>query len=470
MRHIEGASRDQSLLLPPSIDEYVSEDHPVRVIDAFVDSLDVAELGFSKALPRQTGRRPYHPGDLLKLFIYAYLNQTRSTRRLEKECHRNLEVIWLMKQLKPDFKTIADFRKDNGHAIKRVCRQFVVFCKEAGLVSGDLVAVDGSKFKAAASKDQALTRRQLREQVEQLDRRITTYLEHLSEVESSDEPEFEHEQVTKALDYLRHHQHELREQLNELEAEGRSQHCRTEPQARLMRSGREGTVVGYNAQNAVDEQHQLIIHHELTQHGADNQLLAPMSHASQQVLGQSLKTIVADTGYSNGQHIDDTQERGVEVAVPAKRSVNNKDSGQLFQKHEFTYRPEDDTYQCPAGKTLHYKTYSSKDRAYLYTRQGCHRCPLQHRCTRSDQRWVSRHFEEHAFERSNLQATPTMMRRRQAVVEPPFGTLKRLLNQGRFSVWGLSAARAEYSLAVLSYNLIRVINVLGVRTLLAKLA
>lgn len=469
MRHLQGHPRSQTSLLPPSVEDYVPEDHPVRVIDAFVDSLDVVDMGFDKARTAGTGRRPYHPGDLLKLYLYAYLNQTSSTRRLEKECHRNLEVLWLMKQLAPDFKTLADFRKDNGPAIKRVCRQFVLFCKQAGLVSGHLVAIDGSKFKAAASKDQALTRQQLEKQVGKLERKIDHYLGRLAESDQQAEPDLNQAKVNDALAYLRTHKAELQDDLQALVDNDQSQTCRTEPEARLMKSGREGMVVGYNAQNAVDAEHQLVVHHELTQAGTDNQQLEPVTDVTRQVLGGDLETVVADGGYSNGEQIHTTQEADVKVAVPTNRAVNHQGSGEFFQKRDFTYLPDDDAYRCPAGQLLHYKTHNRKQRMYLYARTGCNQCPLQARCTTADRRWVTRHFHEEALEQARQHATPERMVRRMATVEPTFATLKRLLNKGRLTCWGLASAHSEYSLGVLSYNLMRVINILGVKALLARL-
>lgn len=470
MGHIQGKPRNQTSLLPPSIEEYVPEDHPVRVIDAFVDSLDLAALGFGKARATGVGRPPYHPADLLKLYIYAYLNQTSSTRRLEKECRRNLEVLWLMRQLAPDFKTIADFRKDNGNAIKRVCRQFIVFCRQAGLVSGQLVAIDGSKFKAAASKDQAITRKQLQQQLGKLDQRIERYLARLAASEEVGDNDLDQSKVSEALAYLQSHKAELQDELKALVDEGKTQTCRSEPDAKLMRSGREGMVVGYNAQNAVDEKHQLIVHHELTQAGTDNQQLEPMTQATQDVLEGDLEAVVADAGYSNGAQVGRTASSGVEVAVPANRAVNNQGTGEYYQKSDFTYLPDEDAYRCPAGQLLPHKTVSNKDRHHLYARDGCSECPLQARCTKADRRWVSRHFDEDALERAHQRATPERMTRRMATVEPTFATLKRLLNKGRFTCWGLSSASSEYSLGVLSYNLMRAINILGVKEMLVRLA
>ncbi len=469
MRYKEGAPRHQSLLLPPSLDEYVSDNNPCRVIDAFVDSLDLIELGFTKARTAHTGCKPYSPGDLLKLYIYAYLNQTSSTRRLEKECNRNLEVIWLMKQLAPDFKTIADFRKDNGEAIKKTCKHFILFCKNAGLVNGDLVAIDGSKFKAAASKDQVITRKQLTKQLTKLEQKIESYLGKLNASEESNAGiEVNTQKVEAALDYLSKQRIQIQDDLDELDKAGKSNICKTEESAKLMRSGRNGMVVGYNAQNAVDSKHQVVIHHELTQAPTDNQQLEPMADAVKDLLENELDTIAADAGYSSGEQVANCQDKGIQVAVPANRAINNQ--GDYFQKSEFTYIEEEDVYKCPAGEVLTYNTFNTAQKMHLYSRKGCSSCKLQSNCTKADKRWVTRHFYEENMNLANAAATPGIMNARMKTVEPPFGTLKRMLNNGRFRCWGLKSAASEYSLGVLSYNLMRAINVLGVKGMMKQLA
>jgi len=351
-----------------------------------------------------------------------------------------------------------------------VCRLFIVFCKKAGLVSGQLVAIDGSKFKAAASKDQAITRKQLEKQLGKLDQRIDRYLAQLAASEQGDDTDLNRDKVSEALACLEAHKAELQDELKPLVDEGKTQLCRTEPDARLMKSGREGMVVGYNAQNAVDEAHQLIIHHELTQAASDNQQLKPMVRKTHDVLAGDLGTVVADAGYSNGEQVGDLQASGYDVAVPSNRAVNTQGDGEYFQKRDFTYLPEQDAYRCPAGRLLPHTTVSNKKRLHLYARTGCTQCPLQSRCTRTDRRWVTRHFDEEALKRANEAATPARMTCRMATVEPTFATLKRMLNRGRFTCWGLKSASSEYSLGVLSYNLMRAMNVLGVQGMLARLA
>ncbi len=471
MRHLEGESRQQGSLLPDTLDDYVAEDHPVRVIDAFIDSLDLIELGFTKAATKDTGRKPYNPADLLKLYVYGYLNQLRSSRRLEKECQRNLEVIWLMKRLAPDFKTVADFRKDNAVGIKKACQAFIQFCRQAGLLTGRLVAIDGSKFRAAASKDRAMTRKQLREQRKRVERLVELYLSQLDKADGDDVTvEMESDRVRQALSRLKAEAGELDEAEQAMDASGRNQHCRTEPDAKLMRSGREGMVLGYNVQTAVDADSGLVVHHDVNDQGGDNRQLQPMAEESKEALQADKITVVADAGYSNGEQQAACESQGIEVAVPSNRAVNNR-PGQHFPKEAFSYDAERDCFTCPAGEELTYTTYSSKDKMRLYSRSGCGACALQSQCTRADRRWVSRHFHEDAFAASEarLAANPGLMSERMAVVERPFAVLKQLMGLRRLACRGMEGAKAEIGIAVLSYNLARMINEVGVNRLLTAL-
>jgi transposase len=469
MRYKQGQSRQQTSILPPSIEDYVDENAPVRVIDAFVGSLDLIELGFHKAITASTGCKPYDPADLLKLYLYGYLNQITSTRKLEKECHRNLEVMWLMCQLAPDFKTIADFRKDNRSAIKQACQALVQFCRKLGLIQGKFVAIDGSKFKAAASKQQAMTKAQLKRYVESLNKRIDRYLEQLSHSEQDASPiAMDQQSVAKALAALQKEQAEKQEALTDLEQTGKNQVCFTEPDAQLMKSGRDGMVVGYNAQNAVDAEHQLIVAHELTPAHTDNQQLQPMTTAVEDALETKPDIIAADAGYSNGEQLETLQAQGHTIAVPANRSRNP--DREKFQKQDFEFLDEENAYRCPAGERLHYTTKHTKNKMHLYSRTGCNECSLQSTCTKADKRWVSRHVHEDALNQATSSATPERMVNRMKTVEPPFGTLKRLLNKGRFTCWGLDSAASEYSLGVMSYNLMRMMNIIGIERLLAELS
>jgi transposase len=470
MRHIIGESRQQSSLLPDTLDDYVDEDHPVRVIDAFVDNLDIKVLGFSKAVTRITGRKPYHPGDLLKLYIYGYLNQIRSSRRLEKECHRNLELLWLMKRLAPDFKTIADFRKDNGDAIRGACREFIQFCRQADLLSGRLVAIDGSKFKSAASKDSVTRRSQLPEQQQRIDDLINRYLQQLNQADNDEHHiELDSASVQEALKQLQQQKMALIEIEAQMDERGRNQACITEPDAKLMRSGREGMLVGYNIQSAVDADSGLIIHHEVTDESDDRRQLYPMAHQTKAELGRETLTVLADGGYSNGEQLEACDAENITVTLPNNR--NNSNQGNGYPRSAFTYDADQDCYICPAGERLTYKTVNRKEKRYMYTREGCDACSLQSKCTKANKRWVGRHFNEDAFERceARLKQSPELMHQRMAIVERPFAILKQIMGFRRFLCWGMAGARSEMSLVVLSYNLKRMMNREGVPALLAAL-
>jgi transposase len=464
MRHKQGESRQQSTLFPESLDDYVSDDNPVRVIDAFIDSLDMAELGFTQATTKETGRKPYHPADLLKLYTYGYLNQVRSTRRLEKECHRNMEVLWLMKRLAPDFKTIANFRQNNSAAIRQACRAFVQFCRRANLLDGRLVAIDGSKFKAAAAMSKTYNRQQLEAQQKRLNRQIEGYLNRLAKSEKN-EPE-QQGSVQAALKTLQQRKQTLDQLADEMTQSGARHTCETEPEAKRMRSGRDGVVVGYNVQSAVDDETGLIVHHDVTDEGSDNRQLEPMASQAKTELGVDKLAVLADAGYSNGEQLANCEAQDITASVPTNRAVNNQ--GEHYQKSDFHYDAEQDHFICPAGQALTYQTYNTKNKMRLYARAGCDSCSHHSRCTKANKRWVSRHFYEEALQRSQarIDADPSLMRRRGAVVERPFAHIKQLMGLRRFQCWGKEGAQAEMGLAVLAYNVNRMIKELGVQRLL----
>ena len=459
MRFIEGDSREQLSLLPEAIDDLIPADHLVRVIDAFVDKLDLGALGFTHALPAATGRKPYDPGDLLKLYLYGYLNQVQSSRRLEHECQRNVELWWLLGRLAPDFKTIADFRRDNGAAIIASGRAFIEFCQRQGLLSRR-VALDGSKFKSAGSLAKSYTRKQ----IQQEQRQLRAYLSQLEQADAADhEAPLQADRVQAALSELA-----AAEQV--LAAEGRNTISLTDADARLMRSGRAGLINGYNVQAGVDEGSGVVVHHEVSQHGADNRQLEPMAKATQAALGDEPVTVVADAGYSNGAQLQACEDAGITPLVPANRAVNTQ--GQYFGADAFEYDARHDVYRCPAGESLPFKTVQNRKKHRLYHREDCTGCALKDQCTGSRGRWLSRHFHEDAFERARqrLDDDPGAMKRRMATVEPVFGTLKRRMGGGRFSCWGLSGVVAELGLHVLAHNLQRIINLKGGNWVIATLA
>lgn len=470
MRHIQGASRQQATLLPERLEDYVPDHHPVRVIDAFVDTLHLADLGFAKAQAKHTGRKPYDPADLLKLYIYGYLNQVRSSRRLERECQRNLELMWLVRRLAPDFKTIANFRKDNSAAIQAASRAFILFCKQTQLLNGQRVAIDGSKFKAAASLDQALTRKHLNHRRDKLDARIRRYLEQLDEHDNQDtEPELDREQIKNALKQLQQRRAQLDTREQWMNDNDTHQHCQTEPDAKIMRSGREGKVCGYNLQSAVDCETGVIIHHQLTNEATDNRQLQPMVNSVKETLEPGSLEILADAGYSNGEQMSVCEKHGMTLLIPSNRSVNNQ--GEYYQKSDFQYDAKQNHFVCPAGKILAYQTKHSKSKLYKYARTGCSDCPQQAQCTKADKRWVSRHFYESTFEavKARLKTQPDAMKERMAKAERPFAQIKQAMGLRRFLCWGIESAAGEAALGVLSYNLARMTRHIGAKELIAAL-
>jgi transposase len=472
MAYIQGESRSQTSLFPVSLEELIPEDHLVRVIDLYVSKLDLLQLGFDKALPKGTGRPSYDPADQLKLYLYGYFQRIRSSRRLEAECHRNIEVMWLINRLKPDFKTIADFRKDNKPAFVATCRAFVQFCRTAGLIAGELVAIDGSKFQAVASARRHLNLKQLKRQEEKLDKRIAQYLAELDEADKAEVSEvIDRSAVKTALAKL-----EIRKQDNQscqvlMNALGVEQFNTHESDARMMRTPK-GARVAYNVQTAVDAEHCLILHHEVTQDSDDRKQLEPMAKAAKEQLQQEQLTVTADAGYSNGKQFQACEDASITAYVPLQRSLNSTDQ-EFFARDAFAYDAKQDRYQCPAGKWLTLKQLNKGDRIYQAAVSDCAACPLKSRCTKAQRRYVTRHAHEEAFERmeQRMLAHPEMMVNRRSIVEHPFGNLKQwLFGNGRFLLRQLQGARAEMALAVNAYNLKRAFSVLGARRMMELLA
>ncbi|MCQ4323791.1 IS5/IS1182 family transposase [Stutzerimonas stutzeri] len=469
MGYIQGEGRQQSSLFPPTLEELVLQDHLVRVIEAYVARLDLQALGFGKAQPSRTGRPAYDPADLLKLYLYGYFQRIRSSRRLQAECQRNIEVMWLLGRLAPDFKTIADFRKDNGQAFSATCRAFVQFCRRVGLITGELVAIDGSKFQAVASARKHLSLKQLKRQQQRLEQRIADYLAQLEAADQAEAGEsIDRAAVKVALQQL---QGKHADNQTLLEAQGLEQFVVGEADARKMRTHL-GSRVAYNVQSAVDAEHCLILHHEVTQDGTDNQQLEPMAKASQTVLRQGRLDVVADAGYSNGAQFQACEEAEITAYVPPNRAINNQGDGQHFDRSAFVYDAQQDHYLCPAGHVLKLKQLNRGHRLYTAHADDCASCPLKTQCTQARQRYLRRHAHEDAFERmeQRLETRPEMMNRRRSIVEHPFGNLKQwLLGNGRFLLRQLGGTRTEMALAVQAYNLKRAINVLGARRMIELL-
>src|SRR5712664_1335794 len=470
MAHVTGQSRYQSTLFPEVLDEVVGRDDPVRVIDAFVEGLDLEDLGFSKVTAEETGRPPYEPGDLLKLYIYGYLHRVRASRRLEAETRRNVQVMWLLNRLTPAFKTIADFRKDHAEAIVGVCRAFIRFCREQSLFGAELLAIDGTKIAAVASRKQVMTPQRIEQMNAAIDRKIADYLASMDEADrqeagSAGKPV----DVAAAIAALEAQKERLQAQAQDMTARGLKQMVMTEPQARLMRTPH-GHAVAYNAQTVVDAEHKLIVAFDLTNEGNDLQQLHPMAVQGKEAVGAGAVTVVADTGYSNGEHGALCERDKITAIVPRPETVNPKGT-QYFSRDQFSYDRESDSWRCPAGETLSlYKTSRTKQKKE-YTSRACSTCALKAQCTNTSRRVIVRHFYEDGREAMHRRAVadPIWMKHRRETVEHPFGTMKWLMAGPRFLVKGLKKAKAELALGVLCYNLKRVTNILGVPTLLGAL-
>jgi transposase len=470
MGHVSGESRYQATLFPEVLDEVVGGEDPVRVIDAFVDMLDLRELGFSKVAAEEMGRPPYAPGDLLKLYIYGYLHRVRASRRLEAETHRNVQVMWLIKRLTPGFKTIADFRKNHARAIVGVCRAFIHFCREQSLFGAELLAIDGTKIAAVASRKRVITPAKIVKMNAAIDRKIAEYLASMDEADR-EEPKAASAQadVAAAIEALKAQKERLQSQAEELAARGLKQLVVTEPEAKLMRTPH-GHAVAYNAQIAVDAEHKLIVAFDLTNEGNDYRQLHPMAVQGKEAVGVEAVTVVADTGYSNGEHGARCEQDGITAVVPRAETVNPNGT-QYFSRDKFTYDPASDSWRCPAGATLSLYKTSHTQKKKEYTSRVCGSCPLKPQCTKAPRRVIVRDFYEDAREAMHRRAIadPVWMKQRRETAEHPFGTMKWLMAHPRFLLRGLRKAKTELALGVLCYNLKRVVNILGVPALLEAL-
>lgn len=438
MGFIEGEHRSQGTLFPVVLDDFIPEDHLCRVIEAFVGRLDMESLGFVRAEPAETGRPGYDPRALLKLYLYGYLHQIRSSRRLEAECRRNVEVMWLINRLTPDHKSIAEFRRMHGEAVTEVGAELVGFARTVGLVSGEWVAIDGSKFQAASSARSVGERDAVRR-----------YLAQMAAADEHEDIVIDPSAVAEALEKLKNH---------------------PEPEARFLRGSQ---VPAYNVQTAVDGKHALIVAQQVTSEANDQRSLQPMAEAAQHAVGDPATLhVVADAGYANGEQAEACEKRGILAHVPVPRTVNNQGDGTLFERSAFHYDERSDSFCCPAEQTLT-RHHVQKDRrriVYMGRKEVCGLCPLKARCTNSDRRSVRRHRFEDALQRMQQRATPAAMRLRRCIVEHPFATLKyRIFGHPRFLLRGLGGASTEMSLGTMAYNLKRMLNVLGGRRLTAQL-
>ena len=475
-RFIEGANRSQGTLFPECLEDWIAEDNPVRVIDVFVDELDLIELGFRGVDPEITGRPSYHPSVLLKLYIYGYLNRVQSSRRLEREAGRNVEVMWLTGRLAPDHKTIADFRKDNGRAIRNVCARFVALCRMMGLLTQASVAIDGSKFKAVNNRDRNFTRAKMDRRMAQIEESVARYLQQLDTADRQEPSE-----VLKAkTSRLKEKIEKLKEQMRRLNAlkvqmlaSPDQQISLTDPDARSMAtSGRGSGIVGYNVQVAVDTTHHLIITHEVTNDGTDRSQLSPVANQAKATLEVENLDAVADRGYFSSEQILACEKAGITVTLPKPMTSHSKAEGR-FGKQDFRYMAEEDVYICPAGARLAYSFTTQENGLVLrrYATKACRNCAIKNACTTGKERRITRWEHEHVLEavQRRLDEHPEKMRQRRETVEHPFGTIKARMGATHFLMKTLPKVATEMALHVLAYNLTRVMNIMGTKPLMAAM-
>jgi transposase len=476
VRFVAGADRSQTTLFPDRLDDWICEDNPVRVVDAFVDALELGELGFEGIKPEATGRPSYHPSVLLKIYIYGYLNRVQSSRRLEREASRNVELMWLTGRLVPDHKTIADFRKDSGSALRKVCARFVALCRELNLLLVTSVAIDGSKFKAVNNRDRNFTRAKVDRRRAQIEESIARYLAQLDTADRQEPSDVLAAKTTRLKDKIA----KLGEAMQRLAAievqmlaAPDQQVSLTDPDARSMAtSGRGSGIVGYNVQVAVDTEHHLIVAHEVTNVGNDRAQLAGMAEQAKAALEMETLDAVADRGYYGGEEILACEQAGISVTLPKPMTSGAKAAGR-FSKQDFVYKPEEDVYRCPAGETLKYYFTNVEHGMTLrrYWTNACQTCAIKSQCTTGKQRRITRWEHEDVLDavQRRLDADPQAMRRRRETVEHPFGTLKARMGATHFLMKTLPRVAGEMALHVLAYNLTRVLNILGNRPLLAAL-
>jgi len=439
MGYIRGESRNQGTLFPVVLDDLVPTDHVCRVIDAFVDSLAMGELGFERAEAAETGRPGYDPRDLLKLYLYGYLHTIRSSRRLEAECRRNVELMWLLGRLYPDHKSIAEFRRLHREAVTAAGAQLVQFARSCGLIGGEWVAIDGTKFRAVSSADSVRERQALQR-----------YLDNMDKADEEQQAAIDPTAVQAALEKLKRH---------------------PEPEVSFMPVARTNAPA-YNVQTAVDAEHALIVAHAVTLDAGDNRQLEPMAQAARQALDGDGFHVVADAGYSNGEQAEACEAAGIVPHVPVQRAINNHGGGTLFDRTAFHYDSATDMFRCPAGETLTRKQLSRKDRAIYYVGkpQVCGVCPMKSKCTTGAQRLLTRHLHEDALQRMHQRTTAENMRLRRSTVEHPFAALKyQIFGHPRMLLRGTGGALTEISLATMAYNLKRMINILGAVKLTGQL-
>ena len=472
-RFIEGESRNQATLFTEALDDYITEENPVRVVDIFVNELDLSKLGFT-TIPAWTGRPAYHPASMLKLFIYGYLNKIQSSRRLEKEAGRNVELMWLIQRLAPDFKTIADFRRDNTQPIKSVCREFVQLCQKLELFSEAIVAIDGSKFKAVNARDRNFSKTKIKKRLKQIEKSIDDYLSQIESADRQDEQtaKLRTERLEGKIAKLREEVKQLNEIDQQLDKQTDKQLSLTDPDARSIATAGKG-IVGYNVQTAVETKHHLIVAHEVTNDVTDKGQLFNMASKAQQAMDTETLEVLTDRGYFNSLEIKACDEAGIRTYLPKPQTSGNQSKG-YFGRRDFIYIPEDDEYECPASERAEYRFSREESGKVMkrYWSKSCVSCSLKPKCTSGRERRIVRWEHEDILDQleSRMDHNPRAMITRRSTVEHPFGTIKSwLTHNNHFLVKTLDRVGAEMSLHVLAYNMKRVINILGTSKLIAAM-
>jgi len=468
-RFIEGADRQQVTLLPECLDDFIAEDNTVRIVDAFIGELDLAALGFDSATPAATGRPSYHPSVLLKLYLYGYLNRIQSSRRLERECQRNVELMWLTGRLAPDFKTIADFRRDNGKGIRNVCRRFVMLCRELKLFTEAVVAIDGSKFKAVNNRERNYTPGKIERRERELEESIQRYLDALETADRTQPAEVQAktERLQGKVQKMRQRMQELQAVKAQLDTLPDRQLSETDPDARAMTtySAKGTAMVGYNVQTAVDTKNHLIVAHEVTNNGSDRSQLSAIALAAREAMGKRRLKAIADRGYYSSAELKACDDAGVAALVPKPMTSNARAKGR-FDKSDFIYIARADEYQCPAGQRAIHR-FSREERGLqirIYWSSACPACPMKAQCTTSEYRRIRRWEDEAVMDKvqQHLDRMPHAMTVRKSTIEHVFGTLKHWMGWTHFLTRGAENVSTEFSLSVLAYNLKRVIAILGI--------
>jgi transposase len=479
--HVNGTHRDQTILFPDTLDEYVDEGNPVRFIDAFIDSLNIETFGFKHSIPCETGRPSYDPSDLLKLYVYGYLNQVRSSRKLERECHRNVEVMWLMKKLAPDFKTIADFRKDNVDCIKPVFKEFVYLCRSLDLYGAQIVAIDGSKFKAVNSKSNNLNEKTVALRLKRVEEKIAEYFREMDENDKVDSGKAESLKVyelKEKISKLEEKKQQYEQVQNQMKQTGQSEVSLTDPDSRLMRVDSQRFDVCYNIQTSVDAKQHLIVDYDVINNSTDHHQLAIDAKAAKQALGVDKLEVLSDKGFYVANDIKECEEACITVFMPIPSFNPTKNVGvpePEFGSERFVYDAVKDVYVCPAGKELGFWKCSFKGKpesGRRYRTGACVGCSLRSRCTRNKLgrvmvRWEYQDAVDGLRVRLESSGGKEKLHSRREIAEHPFGTMKRAFNQGYLLLKGLRKVKGEVGFTMLAYNMRRAINILGVGTLIA---